>query len=1022
MSEIRSFPFAPSSEPTREFGKYTLLQEIEAGSIAHLYKARDPSTNRTVLLKVISQTFTQNPMMQKCIAEHQADTARFVEDAAVLRHIESGQHEGSYYFAYEYIDGVPLADLLEERRLGVSEAVAILQQVTEGLSAYHQKRVAHGDVKPANILVGKDSSNRLRVKLAPCDLATSCAESMVSIYGEMVGTPEYMSPEQVDGKPPDMRSDIFSLGLVTFRMFAGRAPFQADTALAHLRAIADRDAPRLSQFEAKCPTELNTVVAKMLCRDPRQRYRTAMSLREDLEVVESALAGDHRVPVPRGPDSAFSSPMSPLPQPADKRWRLVAISSIAVCGLLLVALCVLATLIYMHFRSLSTNNTVATGDPATTHRPPEPQPQPQPQPIPVAKPRTKSTDTSPAPMGDADKAAWASVSREAQQLAGKGDYDGAYALMTNFVTAHKNRQMAGAADEEMARILVRKIDSLGNKPVIVADAIQTLLTKHANTDAAKDMAVRGPDMLVNWARERVQAKDFTTAVAVLERVQKDFPGSPQASAAVKEIPAAQLAWADDLTANARLDEAKAKLTELLLKYPASDAAKQVPAMKLNVMALQGDRLLGAREYAQALQAAAQIKVEFRTPAATAKAGEIRSKALSEWAIKLYAEGDLKGAYEQWSSYARENPKAQPVAGSAEVAAFVKMADAVGGSLKQKVKDIPEPQLLLRLGEYCMREEKPKEAQMWYNRLLTRHPDSPEAKTATEALAETNQGSLLALVSQGKTQEALDGLRNLVKSFPETKAAKSAAVELARWEKPPAGMVYVPGGAFDMGANPDQIKAIVPQGMMMWFEDETPVHKVDVPPFYMDKTEVTNAEYAKFVEATNHTPPRGAAWNGLRVRPGFEDHPVTNVNYEDAEAYAKWAGKRLPTENEWEKAARGADDRLYPWGKEFDPKRCNVSASGGETTAPVGRYPDGATVFGCLDMTGNVWEWTSGPYTAYPGNTTGKGFDPAKRVCRGGSWKEKEPSGVMATTRLAQTTDTRVAEIGFRCAKDVEAAR
>jgi formylglycine-generating enzyme required for sulfatase activity len=174
-----------------------------------------------------------------------------------------------------------------------------------------------------------------------------------------------------------------------------------------------------------------------------------------------------------------------------------------------------------------------------------------------------------------------------------------------------------------------------------------------------------------------------------------------------------------------------------------------------------------------------------------------------------------------------------------------------------------------------------------------------------------------------------------------------------------------------------------------FADELPQRKVYLDAYYVYKTEVTVAQYRKFCDATKRAMPPEPSWKWQ------DTHPIVNVSWNDAKAYAEWAGAALPTEAQWEKAARGGDGRPFPWGFTWDAAKCaNWSNSGaGDTqrgTHPVGSFPAGASPYGALDMAGNVWEWCADWYgadyyknaaTKNPtGPETGKG-----RVLRGGSW-------------------------------------
>jgi serine/threonine-protein kinase len=235
------------------------------------------------------------------------------------------------------------------------------------------------------------------------------------------------------------------------------------------------------------------------------------------------------------------------------------------------------------------------------------------------------------------------------------------------------------------------------------------------------------------------------------------------------------------------------------------------------------------------------------------------------------------------------------------------------------------------------------------------------------------------------------------------------------------MVFIPGGTFQMGRNdvsqsPDEY-------------NQFPAHAVTVKPFYMDRIEVTNAEYAEFVRATRHPAPKGepasywTPWNGDRPPPGQERWPVRNVSVADAEAFAAWRSQRdgvtyrLPTEEEWEYAARGSDGRIFPWGRQWADGRANVDS---ELPKPVGSFPDGASAAGVLDLIGNVREWTSTRASLYPGN--GEVFERSEQgwvVMRGGSYRSKanDAAQTTATARVWLKPTEKHATVGFRLVRD-----
>jgi len=211
-------------------------------------------------------------------------------------------------------------------------------------------------------------------------------------------------------------------------------------------------------------------------------------------------------------------------------------------------------------------------------------------------------------------------------------------------------------------------------------------------------------------------------------------------------------------------------------------------------------------------------------------------------------------------------------------------------------------------------------------------------------------------------------------------------------------VYVPAGEFTMGSDNGD-------------EDEKPVHTVNVAGFWIMQTEVTNGQYKQCVDAGECTKPANEGWE----KPESSNYPVTDVDWHQANAYAEWVGGHLPTEAHWEKAACGTDGRIYPWGNEApNDLRLNYNNQIGDTTE-VGSYPNGKSPYGAFDMAGNVWEWTSSQYQAYPyqaddGREASTGGDP--RVVRGGSFVGND-SDVRCASRNLYFPGNRYSYFGFR---------
>ena len=243
-------------------------------------------------------------------------------------------------------------------------------------------------------------------------------------------------------------------------------------------------------------------------------------------------------------------------------------------------------------------------------------------------------------------------------------------------------------------------------------------------------------------------------------------------------------------------------------------------------------------------------------------------------------------------------------------------------------------------------------------------------------------------------------------------------------------VFIPQGAFIMGTDIEAFYGTALANSEHAKLDEAPMHVRFLEAYLIEQYPVTNAEYAAFVQETNHPPP--PYWKNGEFAPEDANLPVVHVSWHDSNAYAQWAGKRLPTEAEWEKACRGPDGRIYPWGNVFVPDESESTETPAETLqilttslTPVGVRPATVSPYGVGDAAGNVWEWTTDWYQPYSHSnrpTLKQAVGDKQKALRGGSWLEVRDGTAeryfRCANRLHAPPDYAAGNIGFRCVREV----
>ncbi|MFH1226380.1 MAG: SUMF1/EgtB/PvdO family nonheme iron enzyme [Planctomycetota bacterium] len=958
-----------------EFDKSKFLGK---GAWGDVYLGKQVSLNRPVAIKILKKELTADSDFVKRF-RREAECLAKLANEHIIQVYSAGEHQGSYYFIMEFVQGMPLSKFVEQKHKFTHDELAYVGlSVAQALKAAWNSpaKIVHRDIKPANIIVSLPSAiispkggttgivedmptsginiKEGTVKVMDFGLAKVSQEGDkdATLAGTVIGTPKYISPEQGMGNPADVRSDIYSLGIVMYEMGTGQIPFQGESAVSMIRHHIYDSAKPPSQVNKDIPPTLDAIIMKCIHKDPNSRYANPSQLIEDLTAFQSG----GTLKFAESSVSTLDATMlgTSVVQPKSKK-KLVFISGSAVVVL------VAAVVIWQ----------------ITTRKKPQEMPLPQnPNQAANTNAVTASNTTQtfppiPTKIVETTETREDPLAKEILELLNKAiglietnDLEGAKDIV--------NQVLLKAPTNAKAKELLDDI----NKRIDTREKIRLAEAYNKDPIAPIENPLISEQKKFNYITELIEEKKFSEAKDEVAKLidREDLAISPGAIYFGMRLILLE-------KGTGYLDNMNKYLSKLKRLYPNSDCITP------------GEELVK--------QAVAQADADSfnETEKQTQKTKDYTDK------IKIITD------------FITRNPNSR-------------FLDKAKGLLDQFKDELVKQ----RLANY---KTTLQEAQNYFDQ--NQFDDSIKSLDIALALtddpseAETLREKVELALWKSKGFEPLTKDRDpITKAYLKVKTVKDGAE-----------MVLIAGGNFTMGSEDGNT-------------DEKPAHSITISPYYIDIYEVTNAQFKKFVEATGHKTDAENSGKGWAFIDGIleldvsgvswknpsgagsnidtiMDYPVVQVSWADANAYAQWAGKRLPTEAEWEKMARGNSTFKYPWGNEWSTQKCNTVENGSGGPAKPGSFLMDKNLSGCFDIIGNVSEWCSDfydeNYYSISDNLNPTGPKSGIfRVIRGGSWISKGADTKITTRKRGGISSRKQPTgpvyfwsnyIGFRCVKNVK---
>jgi serine/threonine protein kinase/formylglycine-generating enzyme required for sulfatase activity len=983
----------------REIGGCRIEDLLGKGGMGSVYRARHLALNKNVAVKILLSSEMGDAARKRFLRE--ARTAARLEHGNIVSVYNTGVEGETHYIVMQYVDGQTMAQALRSKGpLDLVEAIRVAIEAGRGIAAAHNLGMIHRDIKPDNIMIDHDGN----VKVTDFGLAKDLSgTSSVTLTQQAMGTPSYMSPEQAeDAANVQKTADIYSFGVTLYAFLAGAPPFVGSSAWAVVSQHMSAEVPDLREKRPEVPEELWDIVKNTMAKNPKDRPQDMAEVIEDLLMIQAAVKRGRRaggkspeqtevtldvpsaaLPKEESTKETITSMESKTPAPKDKSAPAAAAagagaavrapdaprkaSPLLLGGILAGIICIIvvAALVIPNLGGDTGNgkDKPTSGDGQTG-------PADNPGPGTPDRPGPDTPDR-PGP-GTPDRPGPGPGSLELKVVSpDSGIVVSDTHLVVSGIVSKGTNTVVKVLDE------VAKVqDGRFRATIRLGEGPSTIFVTAWLPGKENDKVTRRIDVIVDTKNPDI-------------KLLKPLPDLHGLILCNKEKISISVTLQDNYPSHVTMNGVKA--TEIGNTY---EATVTIPQDGKHLVSIKGfDKAGNVREMSLEVYRDTEApKITFIDLPPQVKGGD------GILLVRFRADEPL--------SNVRFNDR------------VVTVPDGVKYEVSLKLKEGRNIVTVDAVDIVGNKDRFEKTVEFISNAQIARMADEKTWEKTLGAFDKTSDAYERMLVMRGYVQKYPSG-RHVLEANKRIQESKRAELPRAIsrtfkkgvyfYEKDKVELILVPAGSYTIGRNDGS-------------PDEGPAHTVELSAFYIYSTEVTNAMFAIFLNRTR----RDSNATGIRkekgafeAQPGKADHPVTGVTWDEARAYAQWAKGDLPSEAQWEAAARGKSAGPFPWGDTPPaPDLCNGRGLGPGATVAVTTLPKGVTPQGLHHMAGNVAEWCLDFFSeeAYKAKTPKPNPVWEKpsfsRVLRGGGFLTP-PKACSVTARIGLDPDTSMAWIGFR---------